>query len=130
MPIHGTDLVRVVIPRAVDVVRALLGEIEALTATGDPPAKIPTSSWWSSSARTESRRAELRPRSRAIEPARLMLQAANGSLTLEIDRGLEGPSRLIRQTPTQPTQDNEISTLGRSRGHLRRLASSVGRPAA
>ena len=37
----GTDLVRVVVPRAVDVVRALIGEIEALTATGDPPGEHP-----------------------------------------------------------------------------------------
>ncbi len=36
-----TDLVRVAFPRAVDVVRALLGEIEALTATGDPPGDDP-----------------------------------------------------------------------------------------
>src|SRR5205809_986648 len=37
----GTDLARVAFPRIVDVVRALLGEIEALTATGDPPGEAP-----------------------------------------------------------------------------------------
>ena len=38
---EGIDLARVVVPRAVDVVRALIGEIEALTATGDPPGEHP-----------------------------------------------------------------------------------------
>ena len=35
------DLARVAVPRAVDVIRALIGEIEALTATGDPPGEHP-----------------------------------------------------------------------------------------
>ena len=38
---EGTDLARVVFPRCVDVVRSLVGEIEALTATGDPPETRP-----------------------------------------------------------------------------------------
>ena len=38
---EGIDLARWVVPRLVDVVRALLGEIEALTATGDPPGDHP-----------------------------------------------------------------------------------------
>ena len=38
---EGTDLARIIVPRTVDVVRALIGEIEALTATGDPPGQQP-----------------------------------------------------------------------------------------
>jgi predicted dehydrogenase len=33
------ELARTTFPRMVDVVRALLGEIEALTASGDPPGQ-------------------------------------------------------------------------------------------
>src|SRR5262249_50068669 len=38
---EGLDLVRVVFARQVDVIRAFLGEIEALSATGDPPGDHP-----------------------------------------------------------------------------------------
>ena len=38
---EGVDLARVVFPRLVDVIRALLGEIEGLSATGDPPGDRP-----------------------------------------------------------------------------------------
>ena len=99
----GTDLVRVAFPLAVDVVRALLGEIEALTATGDPPGEDPDFELVVQLRAVESRRAEVRLRSGAIEPARLILLAANGSLTLEMDSGIRGPMRLIRHTPPEPS---------------------------
>ena len=38
---EGGDLTREVFARTVDVVRALLGEIQAVTATGDPPGEHP-----------------------------------------------------------------------------------------
>ena len=50
--------------RAVDVVRALLGEIEALTASGDPPGIVPKHELivqlrgpWAAAPRSASRRA-------------------------------------------------------------------------
>ena len=37
----GIDLARIMVPCWIDVVRALIGEIEAVTATGDPPGQHP-----------------------------------------------------------------------------------------
>ncbi|MGP0063697.1 MAG: hypothetical protein ACLQGP_08890 [Isosphaeraceae bacterium] len=124
----GTDLVRVAFPRAVDVVRALLGEIEALTATGDPPGEDPDFELVVQLRAFESRRAEVRLRSGAIEPARLILLAANGSLTLEMDSGLRGPMRLIRHTPPEPSQVIEIPPWDAHEAILSVVSSSMGRP--
>ena len=57
---ESIDLARVVVPRAVDVVRALIGEIEALTATGDPPGQHPDLELVVQLRAAEARRAELR----------------------------------------------------------------------
>ena len=86
---EGTDLARVVVPRTVDVIRSLIGEIEALTATGDPPGQHPDLELVVQLRAAEARRAELRAWSAAGEPARLTLAAANGSLTLEFDPALQ-----------------------------------------
>jgi predicted dehydrogenase len=123
----GTDLVRVAFPGAVDVVRSLLGEIEALTATGDPPGEDPDVELVVQLRAAESRRAEVRLRPGAIEPARLTLQSANGSLTLELDGGLPGPARLIRHTPTQPPQVTEIAPWDSHEATFSVLAESIGR---
>ncbi len=123
-----TDLVRVAFPRAVDVIRAILGEIEDLTATGDPPGEDPDVELVVQLRATGSRRAEVRVRSGEIEPARLTLVSANGSLTLEIDRGVQGPSRLIRQTPTQPPQFVEIAPWDSHEAIFSVLTSSMGHP--
>jgi predicted dehydrogenase len=123
----GTDLVRIAFPGAVDVVRSLLGEIEALTATGDPPGEDPDVELVVQLRAAESRRAEVRLRSEAIEPARLTLQSANGSLTLELDGRLPGPARLIRHTPTQPPQVTEIAPWDSHEATFSVLAESIGR---
>ena len=89
----GTDLIRVAFPRAVDVVRALLGEIEALTATGDPPGEDPD---FELVVQLRARRiAPSRDPApiRRLEPGRLTLQAANGSLTLELEDEIAGHLR-------------------------------------
>jgi predicted dehydrogenase len=104
----GIDLARVVVPRTVDVVRALIGEIEALTATGDPPGLNPDLELVVQLRAAEARRAELRTWSASGEPARLTLAAANGSLTLEFDPSLQKSCRLIRRTPPQGDQVNEL----------------------
>lgn len=106
---EGTDLARVVVPRTVDVVRALIGEIEALTATGDPPGQHPDLELIVQLRAAEARRAELRIWSAAAaEPARLTLIAANGSLTLEFDPRLQQPARLIRREPNQGEEQQEL----------------------
>ncbi len=56
----ATDLARVAVPRAVDLVRALIGEIDALTATGDPPGERPDLEVVVQLRAGEGRRAELR----------------------------------------------------------------------
>ena len=70
---EGVDLVRVVFPRLVDVIRALLGEIEALTATGDPPGDHPDLELIVQLRAAEKRRAELRVRSGHESTNRLTL---------------------------------------------------------
>jgi myo-inositol 2-dehydrogenase/D-chiro-inositol 1-dehydrogenase len=98
----GPDLVRVVFARMVDVIRALLGEIEALSATGDPPGDHPDLELIVQLRAAEKRRAELRIRSGHESMNRLTLSGANGSLALEFDAMFEGPAALLHQLPSQP----------------------------
>jgi predicted dehydrogenase len=95
---EGIDLACVVVPRLVDVVRALLGEIEAVTATGDPPGEHPDLELVVQLRAALSRRAELRIWSGPEEPSRLSLLGSGGSLTLEFDARLQQPARLIRRS--------------------------------
>ena len=104
----GIDLARVVVPRAVDVVRALIGEIEALTATGDPPGQHPDLELVVQLRAAEARRAELRTWSTRGEPARLTLAGANGSLTFEFQPNFQESCRLIRRTQLQGDEVNEL----------------------
>ena len=99
---EGVDLARVVFPRLVDVIRVLLGEIEALTATGDPPGDRPDLELIVQLRAAEKRRAELRVRSGPEAPSRLTLSGANGSLIFEFDPWLQEPAYLIRQTSSGP----------------------------
>jgi myo-inositol 2-dehydrogenase/D-chiro-inositol 1-dehydrogenase len=94
---EGIDLARAVVPRLVDVVRALLGEIEALTATGDPPGDHPDLDLVVQLRTAGARRAEIRIRSGAGGPAHLTLQGTSASLTLEFDPRFQEPARLVRQ---------------------------------
>jgi predicted dehydrogenase len=99
---EAPDLVRVVFARMVDVIRALLGEIEALSATGDPPGEHPDLELIVQLRAAEKRRAELRIRSGHDSANRLTLSGANGSLTLEFDAMFEAPAALEIQLPSQP----------------------------
>ena len=123
----GTDLVRVVFARVVDVVRTLLGEIQALTATGDPPGETPDIELVVQLRTGDSRRGEVRIRSGPPEPARLTLLAANGSLTLEFDPWLEGPARLVRHAPSSPPQVTEFAPWDAHEAIFSVLSSSLGR---
>ncbi len=98
VPADG-DLARFAFARAVDVVRSLLGEIEALTATGDPPGVNPTESLVVQLRGPLSRRAEIRLERAPGAPARLVLVGGSGSLALEYLPDLLGPARLIRRGP-------------------------------
>jgi myo-inositol 2-dehydrogenase/D-chiro-inositol 1-dehydrogenase len=106
---EAIDLARVVFARAVDVVRALLGDIEAVTATGDPPGEQPDLELVVQLRAAESRRAEIRAWSGgAGELARLSLLGSNGSLTFEFDPRLESHGRWIRRTMPQSNDVTEL----------------------
>ncbi len=101
-----------VFPRVVDVVRALLGEIHAVTATGDPPGPRPSSSLIVQLRDAQERRAEVRLRAvsspTALEPARLSIVGSEGSITLEHDPTFLGPSRLIRHPGSPPESSTDL----------------------
>ena len=82
------DLARFHFARAVDVVRSLLGEIEAVTATGDPPGDQPDEMLVVQLRASDARRAEVRLSSGPVAPPQLVLTGANGSLTLELPDNL------------------------------------------
>jgi myo-inositol 2-dehydrogenase/D-chiro-inositol 1-dehydrogenase len=88
--------------RAVDLTRALLGEIEAVNATGDPPGEAPDQSLIVQLRAAGGRRAEVRlwPGLSQSEPApaRLALNGARASLTLELPTAAESLARLVKRT--------------------------------
>jgi myo-inositol 2-dehydrogenase/D-chiro-inositol 1-dehydrogenase len=92
------DLARHVFPRLVDPVRALIGEIEAVTATGDPLGPRPTESLLVQLRGPAARRAEVRIERGSAEASQIVLSAAAGSMTLEHPPTWDGPARLIRQS--------------------------------
>jgi myo-inositol 2-dehydrogenase/D-chiro-inositol 1-dehydrogenase len=95
----GSDLARVGFSRMIDVVRAILGEIETLTASGDPPGVEPDVELVVQLRAAEGRRAEVRIWSRSgdAEPSRLIGNGSEGSVTLEYDPSFRTPARLIRK---------------------------------
>jgi myo-inositol 2-dehydrogenase/D-chiro-inositol 1-dehydrogenase len=104
----GLDLVRVVFARHVDVIRAFLGEIEALSATGDPPGDHPDLELIVQLRAAENRRAELRIRSGLDRANRLTLIGANGSLALEFDATLHQPAIIIHESSDEPASKVEL----------------------
>ena len=86
------DLVRHDFPRRVDLVRALFGEIEAVTATGAPGEELVVHL-----RGPRSRRAEVRIWAGPMEPARLIASGAEGTLTFEYDPEFHHPARLIHR---------------------------------
>jgi predicted dehydrogenase len=100
------DLVLDAFPRAVDVIRSCLGEIEAVTATGDPPGEHPSRLLVVQLRAADSRRAEVRIVADVEAGSVLTLHGSEGSLRLEHDPDLSGPSRLIRRMP----RDGETAT--------------------
>jgi myo-inositol 2-dehydrogenase/D-chiro-inositol 1-dehydrogenase len=106
-----------------------VGEIEALTATGDPPGEHPDAELVVQLRTAWSRRAEIRIRSGPPEPARLTLVAANGSLSLEIDPDLKQPARLVRLTPPEPARIEPVEPWDAHAAIFSVLSASMGRRA-
>jgi myo-inositol 2-dehydrogenase/D-chiro-inositol 1-dehydrogenase len=100
----GQDLCSFVFARGVDVLRALVGEIDALTASGEPPGDHPELELVVQLRSASGQRAELRTWAGAPEPARLSLLGANESLVFEFDPNYGRPGRLIRRTREQPEE--------------------------
>jgi predicted dehydrogenase len=126
---EGVDLARIEVPRAVDVIRALIGEIDALTATGDPPGQSPDLELVVQLRGADARRAELRTWSAPGGPARLTVAAANGSLTLEFDPLLEQPAHLIRRTQLHGEQVHALEPWDPHRATFAVLTASWARRA-
>jgi myo-inositol 2-dehydrogenase/D-chiro-inositol 1-dehydrogenase len=91
------DLARVEFARAVDVVRALLGEIEAVSAIGDPPGVAPDESLVVQLRGEGQRRAEVRLRAGRDGPSRLILTGEKGTLEIELPVDGDLPARLTRR---------------------------------
>ncbi len=78
--------------RGVDGLRALVGEVEALTASGEPPGEHPELELVVQLRSSDGHRAELRAWAGPPEPARLSLLGASGSLILEFDPSFDRPA--------------------------------------
>lgn len=114
--------------RAVDVIRACLGEAETLSAVGDPPGDNPSLELVVSMRTTGGRRAEVRIRA-ATEPDRacLVLDGAAGSLRFEHDPGWLGSTRLVRRTPPDGETTTDIAPWNPHAIILRTLQEAVAR---
>lgn len=97
------DLLGVVFPRVIDVIRRLIGEIEAVNADGDPPGGHPTERLVVQIRGPKSRRAEVRLTIGDHRPASLAIQGPEGTLALEHDPHFLGPSRLVRHDREEMT---------------------------
>jgi myo-inositol 2-dehydrogenase/D-chiro-inositol 1-dehydrogenase len=127
VPETDVDLARVVFPEVVDVVRSLIGEIEALTATGDPPGQAPDLELVVQLRAGDSRRGEVRIGSASTShEAQLTLMAASGSLTLAFDPSLLGPSRLIQRSTRGDEHVEEIDAWDRHAAIIEVLRQSRG----
>jgi myo-inositol 2-dehydrogenase/D-chiro-inositol 1-dehydrogenase len=94
---EDADLAGEVFARVVDVVRGLLGEIEAVTATGDPVGERPTSRLVVQLRASGARRGEIRLLAGVEEVARLSLVGSAGAWILEHDPSFLGPARLLKR---------------------------------
>jgi predicted dehydrogenase len=122
----GGSLVRVEFARAVDAIRALLGEIDALTATGDPPGEDPVSELIVHLRAAGSLRAEVRIRPEPAAPTRLSLTGSLGSLTLEIDPRHPEEARLLRIEGSRSAEPIDLPPWDPHEAILAVLASSPG----
>ena len=123
----GASLVRVEFARAVDVVRSIIGEIDALTATGEPPGVDPEIELVVHLRSAGSLRAEVRIRSEPLGPIRLILLGSVGSLILEIDPRDQKEARLLRHAAASSAEAVTFPDWDRYEAIFAVLASSMGR---
>jgi myo-inositol 2-dehydrogenase/D-chiro-inositol 1-dehydrogenase len=121
----GNDLAGLLFPRVVDVVRALLGEIEAVTATGDPPGEHPDEDLVVQLRGPAARRGEVRLGTGPPEPARLVAIGSTGTLVLEYDPAFEGPSRVVSRPAAGGEHVEELAPWDPRGAILAVLAAAV-----
>jgi myo-inositol 2-dehydrogenase/D-chiro-inositol 1-dehydrogenase len=117
----GASLVLGAFARDVDVLRAILGEIEALTATGDPPGADPDLELVVQVRGAGPLRGGARIRAEAAASTRLMLLGEHGSLSLDVQahrltltrRGAEEPIPLPPWDPHEALMAVLASSMGR-----------------
>ena len=124
---EGVDLARVVFPRLVDVIRAILGEIEGLSATGDPPGDHPDLELIVQLRAAEKRRAELRIRAGHESTNRLALSGASGTWTLEFDSTLDHPAVLVRQAASEQLERQTLEPWDAHEAIFGSLLAACGR---
>jgi myo-inositol 2-dehydrogenase/D-chiro-inositol 1-dehydrogenase len=129
VPAQHVDLARFAFARLVDVVRAILGEIEAVTATGDPPGDHPDLELVVQLRASEGRRAEIRISAGDDEPAQLSAHGATDSLTLEFDTWLSQPAHLVRRSGSSGENRVELAPWDPREAMLAVLAESSPRQA-
>ncbi|QEH33563.1 hypothetical protein OJF2_20650 [Aquisphaera giovannonii] len=93
----GERLATRVFPTMIDVIRSLLGTIDSLIASGDPPGSDPDQELVVQLRDATHRRAEVRLVAGPPGPTRLTLSGSLRSVTLELGAGLCGPSSLIHR---------------------------------
>ncbi len=107
-PAEGRDALTRAFSRVVDVVRALIGEVQTVSATGIPSNEAPTEALTVHLKGETGRHAEIRLTTGPFEPAKLVAVTPDGSSALECDPDFSGPSRLIRRSPRDGESVTEI----------------------
>lgn len=120
------DLTANVFPRVVDLARALIGEMETVTATGEPPGANPTESLVVHLRGSTGRRGEIRLTRGGYEPLRVIVTGAERTTTLELDPSCLGSAKLIRRTAGQGEEVHEIEPWDPKATILRVLEEAVG----
>lgn len=122
------DLLGRALPRTIDALRALLGDIEAINAHGQPPGDRPRDGLTVHVRGPLDRNGEIRlnvGRPLTQAPARWVVNGAEGSLALEHDLDLLGPSRLVERSASGVERVTEIPPWDPKAAVLRVLTDSV-----
>lgn len=117
-------LVGVGFARVVDLIRAVLGEVEAVNATGDPAGPAPTERLVVQLRGPKGRRAEVRLEAGPPSMARFAVTSAEGSLTLEFDPSFHGPSTLLRRSAAESEVATDLGTWDPKAALLRSFAAA------
>ena len=121
------DLVRVAFARAVDLVRSLVGEIEAVNASGEPAGTAPDVELVVQLRGSRSRRAEVRLAAGFGSPtlSRLSVTGSSGSVTLEFQLDRDAPARLITVMADRPETVRTFDVWSHKAALLDVLADAV-----